>query len=265
MSPNRITIENIRNSDHKLVCVAAYTFPVASLIDEFCDLILVGDSLGMTIYGMENTLGVTVDMMINHGNAVVKATKKSLIVIDLPYGSYENSKEQAFATSKRIMNETGCDAVKLEVENDSIIETINFLIQNGIPVIAHVGLTPQHVEELGGFKVQGRNETRAQHIIDLAQKCEKAGAFAIVIEGVIERIAAEITQKLKIPTIGIGASVECDGQILVIDDILGIKQEYSPRFVKNYAYLSDEIQNAVRNFSQEVRNKKFPTKDHCFN
>lgn len=261
---SRISVDNIKNSKHKnIVAISAYTYPIASLIDEFCDLILVGDSLGMTIYGMENTLGVSVEMMINHGKAVVNATKKSLIVVDLPYGSYEESKEQAYKTAKKVIRETGCDAVKLEIEGN-LTETIAFLTKKGIPVISHIGLTPQHIKKFGGFKIQGRNEISAQNIIDLAIKSEKAGSFCVVIEGVVENLAIEISNKLKIPTIGIGASVECDGQILVIDDILGIKQEYSPRFVKNYAYLSGDIRNAVKNFAAEVRSRQFPTKDHCF-
>ncbi len=262
---NRITVSDIKNYKNKepITCVAAYTYPIANLIDEFCDLILVGDSLGMTIYGMKDTLGVSLEMMINHGKAVVNATKKSLIVVDLPHGSYETSKEQALETSLKVIKETGCDAVKLEVE-DNIIEIIEFLTKKGVATVSHVGLTPQHIKEFGGFKVQGRDENRAKNIIDLALKSQKAGAFCIVIEGVIEKIAAQITKMLTIPTIGIGASVQCDGQILVIDDIIGIKQEYSPKFVKTYANLSQEIVNSVKTFSNEVKSKKFPTKDHCF-
>lgn len=261
----KITINDIKNHKRKqpLVCIAAYTYPIANLIDKYCDLILVGDSLGMTIYGMENTLDVSVEMMINHAKAVVNATKKSLIVVDLPYGSYDKSKEQALETSRKILKETGCDAVKLEVE-ENIIPIIEFLVQNDIPVVSHIGLTPQNVEEFGGFKIQGRKEDRAQTIINLAKKSQECGAFCVVIEGVVENIAAKITNLLEIPTIGIGASKECDGQILVIDDILGIKQEYSPKFVKNYSDLSKEIENAVKNYSNEVKNKKFPTSDHCF-
>ncbi len=262
----RNNISSITNKKGKelITCVAAYTHPVAKLIDEFCDIILVGDSLGMTIYGMNNTLGVTLDMMINHGKAVVNATKKSLIVVDLPYGSYETSKEQALKTSLEVVAKTGCEAVKLEIKNDDLIKTIKFLNQKGIKVVSHVGLTPQNIKEMGGFKVQGRDKKTAQKIIDLAVKSQDAGAFCVVIEGVIEEIASKITNKLTIPTIGIGASPHCDGQVLVIDDILGIQQEYSPRFVKKYANLSQDISDAVKNFSNDVKNKKFPKEEHCF-
>ena len=246
-----------------IVCVAAYTYPIANLIDEFCDIILVGDSLGMTIYGMKNTLGVSVDMMINHGKAVVNATTKSLITVDMPFASYEASKEQAFINAARIITETGCQAVKIEM-SEGLIDTVKFLSERGIPVMAHIGLTPQHINELGGFKVQGKDKISAKNILDLALESEKAGAFSLVIEGVVEKLANQITKNLTIPTIGIGASAECDGQVLVIDDILGVKQEYSPKFVRNYADLSKEIKKAVSNFSTDVKNHKFPTKDHCF-
>lgn len=265
MSGQRNNILCIREKKGKepIVCISAYTFPMANLIDEFCDLILVGDSLGMTVYGMKNTLGVSLDMMINHGQAVVNGSKKSLVVVDMPYGSYEKSKEQALKNAVKVMSETGCNAVKLEMSLE-LVETVEFLVANKIPVVAHVGLTPQHIEKFGGFKIQGRNEKVAKDIVNLAILCEKAGAFALVIEGVVEKVGREITEKLDIPTIGIGASPECDGQVLVIDDILGIKQEYSPKFVKQYADLSAEIKKAVEQFSLEVKSKKFPSKEHCF-
>lgn len=252
-----------KKGSEKIVCIAAYTYPIAQLIDESCDLILVGDSLGMTIYGHENTLSVSVEMMVNHGKAVVNATKKSLIIVDLPYGSYETSKEQALETSLKVIKETRCDAVKLEITND-LIETIEFLSKNGVQVVSHIGLIPQHVEELGGFKVQGRDEKVAKNLIDLAVKSQDAGACLLVIEGVIESVSSEITNKLEIPTIGIGASLNCDGQVLVIDDLLGIEQEYSPKFVKKYANLSKEIKQSAQKFSSDVKSKKFPEDKHCF-
>ncbi len=263
MTRNRIKDIIDRKNKEPIVCVAAYTYPVANLIDKFCDVILVGDSLGMTIYGHKDTLSVTLDMMINHGKAVVSATKKSLIVIDLPYGSYENSKEQALRSAKRVVDETGCDAVKIEMTVD-LLETIQYLSKNNIAVMAHIGLTPQHIEKLGGFKVQGRDKKIADEISNLAIDCEKFGAFCVVIEGVIENIASNISQNLEIPTIGIGASIDCDGQVLVIDDILGIKQEYSPKFVKQYDNLSRNIENAVENFAIDVKERRFPNKEHCF-
>jgi len=261
----RNSVLDIQNKKGKepITCIAAYTSPIAKMIDEYVDIILVGDSLGMTVYGMKNTLGVTLDMMINHGKAVVNSTKKSLIIVDMPFGVYEKSKEQALENCNKVINETGCDAVKLEVTKD-LIPTIEFLTKNNINVVSHVGLIPQHVKELGGFKIQGRDEESAKEILDTAIGSQKAGAFAIVIEGVIETLATKITNSVDIPTIGIGASPNCDGQVLVIDDILGIKQEYSPQFVKQYANLSDEIKRAVKNFTNDVKTKKFPTKKHCF-
>jgi len=261
----RNTINDIRQkkNNEKIVAVAAYTYPVANLIDEFCDIILVGDSLGMTIYGHKNTLDVTLDMMINHAQAVVNATEKSFIMVDLPFGSYEKSKEQALESAEAVINKTGCDAIKLEVTTN-LLETIKYLSENNINVVAHIGLIPQHIERLGGFKIQGKSSEDSEYLKNLAQKCQEFGASILVIEGVIENIAKNISQNLEIPTIGIGASPLCDGQILVIDDIVGIDQEYSPKFVKKYDNLSENIKNSMKKFSNEVKNGKFPTKDHCF-
>lgn len=261
----RNNIIDIKNKKGKepITCISAYTYPIAQIIDEFCDIILVGDSLGMTIYGMKNTLDVSVEMMMNHGKAVTNATKNALIIVDIPFGSYEKSKEQAFENAAKIISQTGCDAVKIEMSED-LVETISFLNNRGIPTVAHVGLTPQHVNRLGGFKIQGRDKKSANQILDLAIACQEAGAFLLVIEGVIEKVASQVTKELEIPVIGIGASIDCDGQVLVIDDIIGIKQEYSPKFVKNYANLSNEIRRCASEFSNEVKSKKFPKSEHCF-
>ncbi len=250
-----------KKSREKIICLTAYSFPMAKIIDEYCDIILVGDSLGMTIYGFKDTLDVTLDMMINHGKAVMKAVKKSFVVVDLPFGTYEDSKEQALESAKKVIAETGCDAIKIETARQ-LVPTVKFLVQNNINVMAHVGLMPQHVREIGGYRYQGRDEESAREILETSRLVEEAGAFCIVIEAVPEKLASEISAVLKIPTIGIGASAECDGQVLVIDDLLGINQEFKPRFVKHYANIAAQIANAVQQFSQDVKNKQFPASEN---
>jgi 3-methyl-2-oxobutanoate hydroxymethyltransferase len=246
---------------YKLVCLTAYSFPVAKIVDEFCDIILVGDSLGMTIYGDKDTLGVSLEMMINHGKAVVKARKKSFVVVDLPFNTYEASKEQALESAKKVIEQTNCDAVKIEI-TPKLIETSKYLVDNGINLMGHIGLLPQHVRELGGYKYQGLSENSAQEIIATAKELEKIGVFAIVIEAVPAKLADKITKEVKIPTIGIGASKNCDGQILVIDDLLGLNQEFTPKFVKKYANLANVISNSVQNYKNDVLEKKFPSKEN---
>jgi 3-methyl-2-oxobutanoate hydroxymethyltransferase len=250
-----------KKNREKIICLTAYTFPMAKIIDEYCDIILVGDSLGMTIYGFKDTLDVTLDMMINHGKAVMKAVKKSFVVVDLPFGTYENSKEQALESAKKVIAETGCDAIKIETSRE-LVSTVKFLVQNNINVMAHVGLMPQHVREIGGYRYQGRDEKSAREILETSILVEEAGAFCLVIEAVPEKLASEISAVLKIPTIGIGASAECDGQVLVIDDLLGINQEFKPRFVKHYANIALQIANAAQQFSQDVKNKQFPASEN---
>lgn len=241
----------------KLVCLTAYTYPVAKILDDICDIILVGDSLGMAIYGMEDTIDVNIEMMRNHASAVTKAAKKSLIVVDLPFNSYEFSNEQALESAQYVIENSNCDAIKIEV-TPNLVERVKFLTANGINVMGHVGLLPQHVRKIGGYKYQGQNQEQAQEILQTAKAIEEAGAFAIVIEAVPDELARKITQNLQIPTIGIGASIDCDGQILVIDDLLGLNQEFTPKFVKKYANLADEIKIAAQNYQAEVRNKIFP-------
>jgi 3-methyl-2-oxobutanoate hydroxymethyltransferase len=250
-----------KKNREKIICLTAYTFPMAKIIDEYCDIILVGDSLGMTIYGFKDTLDVTLDMMINHGKAVMKAVKKSFVVVDLPFGTYENSKEQALESAKKVIAETGCNAIKIETSRE-LVPTVKFLVQNNINVMAHVGLMPQHVREIGGYRYQGRDEKSAREILETSRLIEEAGAFCLVIEAVPEKLASEISAVLKIPTIGIGASAECDGQVLVIDDLLGINQEFKPRFVKHYANIALQIANAAQQFSQDVKNKQFPASEN---
>jgi 3-methyl-2-oxobutanoate hydroxymethyltransferase len=256
-------IKNIlaKKGGEKIICLTAYTFPMAKILDEFCDIILVGDSLGMTIYGLADTVEVSLEMMINHAKAVMRAAKKSLVVVDLPFGTYENSKEQALESAKKVIESTGCHAIKIETSRD-LVATTKFLVDHKIKVMAHVGLLPQSVRKIGGYKYRGREQKEAREILETSKMLEQAGAFGIVIEAVPALLADEISAALKIPTIGIGASQNCDGQVLVIDDLLGLNQEFKPRFVKNYANMANEIAIAVKNFCADVRAKKFPGKSN---
>ncbi|MBL6664251.1 MAG: 3-methyl-2-oxobutanoate hydroxymethyltransferase [Rickettsiales bacterium] len=253
-------LQSLKNKQ-KLTCLTAYSFPVAKILDEICDIILVGDSLGMVIYGHKDTLDVTLDMMINHGRAVTRATNKAFIVVDLPSNTYENSKEQALEAARKVVQETNCDAIKIET-TPALVETAKFLVENGINVMGHIGLLPQHVRELGGYKYQGKDEKSAQEIINTAKKLEKVGVFSLVIEAVPAKLADEITKQVSIPTIGIGASKNCDGQILVVDDMLGLNQEFTPKFVKKFANLADQIHNAAKAYKQEVKSQQFPSSNH---
>ena len=259
----RLTVRDIARAkgDEPIVCLTAYTAPVARIVDEACDLILVGDSLGMVLYGMDSTVGVTVETMISHGRAVVRATGRACIVVDLPFGSYEQSPAQAFATAARIMAETGCAAVKLE-GGQEMAETIGFLTARGVPVLGHVGLMPQSVNAAGGFRVQGKTEEGARRILADARAVEAAGAFGIVIENTVELLSRTLTQELAVPTIGIGASPACDGQILVTEDIVGLAGAFMPRFVKRYAALGDGLADAVRDYAADVRARRFPGPEH---
>lgn len=250
-----------KTKQQKLVCLTAYTYPVAKIVDKHCDIILVGDSLAMTIYGEKDTLEATLEMMINHGKAVVKACKSAFVVVDLPFGSYENSKEQALASAKKVLQQTGCDAVKLET-NLQTIETVEFLCQNNIPVMAHIGLLPQQVRKIGKYRYFGKKQDEAEQIYQTSLKLQQAGAFSLVIEAVPALLAEKITQALAIPTIGIGASIHCDGQILVIDDLLGLNTDFTPLFVEKFTNLASQIDIAVQNFAVAVRNGDFPKKEH---
>lgn len=260
----KITIDHLisyKKQKQKIVCLTAYSYPIAKILDEICDIILVGDSLGMTIYGFNDTTNVTMEMMINHGKAVTRACQKALIVIDMPYGSYELSKQQAIDNAKRIIDETECDAIKIET-GKNIIPIAEFLANNNIPTIAHIGLMPQSVNKIGGYKYQGKDELQAKELIKDAIELEKCGIKAIVIEAVPAILASKITEKITIPTIGIGASIDCDGQVLVIDDLIGLNQQFKPKFVKNYCEIANNINIAAQEFAKEVRECKFPTNDH---
>ncbi|MCM2504868.1 3-methyl-2-oxobutanoate hydroxymethyltransferase [Aureimonas altamirensis] len=251
-----------RKGGEKIACLTAYTTPMARLADRHCDLILVGDSLGMVVHGLPNTLGVTLDMMILHGKAVMRGAGRALVVVDLPFGCYEAGAQQAFEASARVMAETGCAAVKLE-GGVEMAETVAFLTARGIPVCAHVGLVPQRVQSFGGYKVQGRGAARDRIMADAVAMAE-AGAFAVVLEKVVEPLAREITQCLAVPTIGIGASPACDGQILVLDDILGVFTDFQPKFVRRYAELGAAAEDAIAAYVRDVREGRFPAAEHTF-
>ena len=251
-----------RKGGDPLVCLTAYTTPVAQIADRHCDLVLVGDSVGMVLHGLPSTLEVTMEMMILHGRAVARGIDRALMVIDMPFASYEDSPAQAFRNAARLMAETGAGAVKLE-GGRHMAETIRFLVERGIPVMAHIGLTPQAVNALGGYKVQGRGADAAR-ILEDARAVAAAGAFSVVLEKVPAALADRITAALAIPTVGIGASAGCDGQILVIDDMLGLFDAFQPKFVKRYAHLAAEADMADAAYAQEVRARSFPAPDHVF-
>ena len=264
----RMTVPAIRarkvdgKTDQPIVMLTAYTMRMAQLLDPHCEVLLVGDSLGQVIYGLPSTVPVTLEMMCAHGAAVVRGSWHSLVAVDMPFGSYEGSPSQAFASAARIMKETGCAAVKLE-GGEAMAETVAFLSHRGIPVIGHVGLTPQAVNVLGGYGARGKSEDEANKILADAKAVAEAGAFLIVVEGVLEQIATDVAGKVAPPVIGIGASAECDGQVLVTEDMLGLF-ERTPRFVKRYADLAGEIGAAAAKYADEVRARAFPTVDQTY-
>lgn len=260
-----ITVRDIRaaKGGTPLVWLTAYTTPMARLLDAHCDVLLVGDSLGMVLYGLPTTLAVTLDMMIAHGAAVMRGVAHAMVVVDMPFGSYQASPEQAFINAARVLAETGCAAVKLE-GGCEMAPTIKFLTERGVPVCGHIGLMPQQINAAGGFRATGRTDDEAAKVMADAQAVSEAGAFAVVVEGTLEPVAAEITRSIAIPTIGIGASAACDGQVLVIDDVLGTFNDFMPRFVKRYANLGADISRAAGEYAAEVRARAFPTPAHTF-
>ena len=249
-------------TEQPIVALTAYTMRMAQLLDAHCDLLLVGDSLGQVIYGLPSTIPVTLDMMINHGAAVVRGSWHALVAVDMPFGSYEGSTEQAFASCSRLMKETGCAAVKLE-GGEAMAPTVRFLSDRGIPVVGHVGLTPQAVNTLGGYGARGRGDAEAKKILSDARAVADSGAFCIVVEGVMEELATRIAREIPVPIIGIGASADCDGQILVTDDMLGVF-ERTPRFVKRYGNLAEQIGKAAETYAEEVRSRTFPSTDQTY-
>src|SRR5271167_2198895 len=249
----RLTAPDIRarKAGEPIVCLTSYHAHTARILDAYCDVILVGDSLGMVMHGLETTVPVTLDMMILQGHAVMRGSKRALVVVDMPFGSYEGSKEQAFAACARVLKETYCGAVKLE-GGRRMAETIAFLVERGIPVMGHVGLTPQSINVLGSFRAQGREETDWGPIEADARAVADAGAFAVVLEAIAEPLGRRITAQVPIPTIGIGASVACDGQILVLEDMLGLSPRV-PKFVKRFGDLGPSIERAVKSYAEDVQ------------
>jgi 3-methyl-2-oxobutanoate hydroxymethyltransferase len=245
-----------RKGRQPIVCLTAYTTPTAEILDAHCDLLLVGDSVGMVLHGLPNTVGVTLEMMILHGQAVMRGSNRAMVVVDMPFGSYEADPRVAHANAVRIMKETGAQAVKVESGQD-VPETIAYLVRRGIPVMGHVGLRPQSVLVEGAFKAKGRNPAERARVLEEARATAEAGAFCIVVEGVAESLAREITEAIDAPTIGIGGSAACDGQILVTDDMLGLF-DWTPKFVRRYADLRGEIDRAVASYAEDVRARRFP-------
>jgi len=239
-----------------IVCLTAYTAPMAQMLDGVCDILLVGDSVGMVIHGLDNTVGVTLEMMILHGQAVMRGSSRSMVVIDMPFGSYEGGAEIAYANAVRVMKQTGAQAIKVE-SGPAVADTIAYMVERGVPVMGHVGLRPQSVLVDGGFRAKGRTNAEHDRVMAEAEATQKAGAFAVVVEGVAEPLARAITAALEIPTIGIGASPLCDGQVLVTDDMLGVF-DWTPKFVRRYADLKTEIDKAVRAYADDVRARRFP-------
>jgi 3-methyl-2-oxobutanoate hydroxymethyltransferase len=248
-----------------IVCLTAYSTPMARLIDGAVDLILVGDSLGMVVYGFETTVPVTLDMMIQHGAAVTRGARHACVILDLPFGTYEESPVQAYRSAARALAEAGVAGVKIE-GGEIMAETIRFLVERGVPVLGHIGLQPQTANSVttGGFRAQGRSEQDQTRILADARAVAAAGAFAIVVEAVTETLARAVTDAVEIPTIGIGASAHCDGQILVTDDVLGLFTEFKPPFVKRYAELAPQITAAAESYAEEVRTRRFPAPEHTY-
>ena len=260
----RLTAVEIRarKGGDPVVSLTAYTTPIAKLADPHCDVLLVGDSLGMVVYGFDSTLPVTLQMMIDHGRAVMRGSQRALVVVDMPFGSYEAGPDSAFASAARILAETGAGAVKLE-GGQSMAPTIAFLTRRGIPVMAHIGLTPQAVNAFGGYGVQGRGAA-AERVLEDAKAVAEAGAFAVVLEKLPASLSDRITAAVDIPTIGIGASPGCDGQILVIDDMLGLFSDFRPKFVRRYAELGQAAGQAIADYAGDVRARRFPAAEHLF-
>jgi 3-methyl-2-oxobutanoate hydroxymethyltransferase len=264
----RLTVPAIRARKEKgvtaepLVMLTAYTVRMAQILDPHCDILLVGDSLGQVIYGLPSTLPVTLDMMCAHGAAVVRGSYHSVVIVDMPFGSYEGSPQQAFASASRVMAETGCAAVKLE-GGMAMAETIAFLSARGIPVMGHVGLTPQAVNQLGGYGARGRSKAEYARILDDAKAVSQAGAMGMVLEGVVDTLADTVAATVDVPVIGIGASAKCDGQVLVTEDMLGLF-ERTPRFVKRYAAMADFVSEAAAAYAADVRSRAFPTEGQIY-
>ncbi|MBV4396668.1 3-methyl-2-oxobutanoate hydroxymethyltransferase [Advenella alkanexedens] len=261
----RITVPQLMayKGQKKIVSLTSYIAPFARIIDEYVDMILIGDSTAMVGYNMDDTLSITVDQLAAHAKAVVSSTQRACIVVDMPFGSYQESPEQAFRNAAKMLSASGADAVKFE-GGEYLAETTRFLVDRGIPVLAHIGLMPQYVNTMGGFKAQGLSEEAANRIFNDAIAQEQAGAWGIVIEGTAEPLARRITQSVKIPTIGIGASPECDGQVLVAEDIFNLSGSRIPKFAQQFSDVQAAIRQGVEAYSSQVRDGSFPTLNHCF-
>ena len=264
----RLTVPRIRSrkqdgtTETPLVMLTAYTARQAQLLDSHCDMLLVGDSLGQVIYGLPSTIPVTLDMMANHAAAVVRGSYHAVVIVDMPFGSYETGPQQAFESAAHLLKQSGAAAVKLE-GGEAMAETVEFLVKRGIPVMGHVGLTPQAVNVLGGYAARGRSDAEAEKIVADAKALDEAGAFAIVVEGVVEPIAVAVTQAVSAPTIGIGASAQCDGQVLVTEDMLGMFERV-PRFVKKYHDIAAQIEQAASQYAADVRERSFPSAEQLY-
>lgn len=267
MANERMTVPKLRamkSDGHKIAVLTAYDYLTGRLLDEAgVDCVLVGDSLGMVVLGYDTTLPVTMDEMIHHTKAVRRGVTRALLVVDMPFGSYEGSVAEAVANASRLLKETGADAVKLE-GGVSIADSVARMVEVGIPVMGHIGMTPQSVKQYGGFKVQGRRDEEVRQVLAGAMALQEAGAFSVVLEGIPEKLAAEVTASMEIPTIGIGAGKNCDGQVLVVHDMLGFFEDFKPKFVKRYANLAEQTREAVRAYCQEVRDGVFPEEDHIY-
>lgn len=261
----RISVPAIkaRKGGETLVCLSAYTVPMAQQLDPYVELMVVGDSVGMVFYGLDSTMAVTLDTMILHGAAVVRGSERACIIVDMPFGTYQESPVQAFRNASRVMAQTGCSAVKIE-GGIEMAETIRFLTERGVPVMGHIGLMPQSVQTAGGYGARGKSRDQVERLLADAKAVDEAGAFAMVIESVIEPVARDITAQVSAVTIGIGASPACDGQTLVTEDLVGLFSDFTPPFVKRYANLGPEIGKAAKAFAEDVRAHRFPGPEHCF-
>ena len=261
----RISVPAIRarKGGEPLVSLSAYGAPMARLLDPYVDMMVVGDSVGMVLYGFDSTMAVTLDTMILHGAAVVRGSERACIIVDMPFGTYQESAESAFRNAARVMAQTGCSAVKIE-GGVEMAETIRFMCDRGVPVMGHIGLMPQSVQTIGGYSARGKSRDQVERLIADAKAVDEAGAFAMVIESVIESVARDITAQVSAVTIGIGASPACDGQTLVTEDLVGLFSDFTPPFVKRYVDLGPEISKAAKAFSDDVRAHRFPGQEHCF-
>ncbi|GAB4182675.1 MAG: 3-methyl-2-oxobutanoate hydroxymethyltransferase [Wenzhouxiangellaceae bacterium] len=264
-SVKRLTAPDIMamKGRQKIVSLTAHSKPIAELMDRYVDLIIMGDSLGMVVYGMPSTLAVTLEMTIAHAQAVMRGAQRACVVVDLPFASYQESPQQAFRSAARVMAETGAQAVKLEGLHE-MIDTVRFLVQRGIPVMPHIGLMPQHFNVMGGFKVQAKTDAQADALVQLGRELEQAGAFSLLIEGTYASAATAVSEAVSIPTIGIGASAECDGQVLVTEDVIGLFSDFTPKFAKQYIDLKPLLQQAFEQYMEDVRKGDFPAREHCF-